>query len=128
VPNGGLIRIRTISAGTNVGGAGSGVATIRLVKDTTLGGSPAYAAYSGSTSDSGVTITSGQSIASTDTGGTTITGGNVEYNAVVAVGTSMYADITDLNIYISPGETLTATVASTQSCTIGVSLTWSEDL
>ena len=126
--NGGLVRLRSISYGSNTGGVTSGIVTVRVVKNTTLGGTPSYTPTNGSTSDNGVTITSGNAISSVDTAGTTITGGSVEYNGVIAVGGSGSLDLSDLNIYASPGETVTVSVASTQSCTVGAAVTWSEDL
>ena len=128
IVNGGLVRIRTVTFGSNTGGAGNGVTYLRITKDATLGGTPAFSPHDGSTADNGDTITSGNSVVSFDTAGTTVTGGNIEYNAIVAVGNSMYADVTDLDIYIAPGEILTFAIESTQSATVGVGVTWSEDL
>ena len=128
VQNGGLVRIRTVTFGSNSGGAGSGITFLRMIKNTTLGGTPVYTPHDGSTSDNGVTITSGNSVVSVDTAGTTVTGGNGEYVAIVAVGNSMSADVTELNLYLSPGETMTFSIESSQSATVGVGITWSEDL
>jgi hypothetical protein len=128
VDNGGRIQVRSVTFGANTGGVGAGVTYLRVYKDTTLGGTPVFIPHNGSTSDNGVTITSGNSIVSVDKAGTTVTGGNLEWNAIVAVGNSMSADITDLNLYASPGETLTFAIESTQSATVGVGMTWSEDL
>ena len=126
--NGGLVRVRSITFGSNTGGAGNGVTYLRIVKDATLGGTPVYTPHDGSTSDNGTTITNGNSVVSVDTAGTTVTGGNVEWNGIVAVGNSMAADVTELDLYIAPGETLTFAIESTQSATVGVGMTWSEDL
>lgn len=128
ITNGALVRVRTLSFGSNTGGAGNGITYLRLIKNATLGGTPAYTPHDGSTSDNGTTITSGNSVVSVDVAGTTVTGGNVEYNAIVAVGNSMAEDVTELNLYLAPGETLTFAIESTQSATIGVGMTWSEDL
>jgi len=128
VRNGGLVRIRTVTFGSNSGGAGSGITFLRMIKNASLGGTPAYIPHNGSTSNNGVTITSGNSIVSVDTAGTTVTGGNGEYVAIVAVGNSMSADVTELNLYLSPGETMTFSIESSQSATVGVGITWSEDL
>lgn len=62
------------------------------------------------------------------TAGTTLTGGTVEYNAVVAVGNSAVVDLTPLNLFLNPGDTLTLAVGSTQSATVGVGVSWVEDL
>jgi len=128
IENGGLVRIRSLTLGSNTGGAGNGVTYLRIVKDATLGGTPVYTPHDGSTADNGTTITSGNSVVSVDTAGTTVTGGNQEWNGIVAVGNSMAADVTDLDLYIAPGETLTFAIESTQSATVGVGMTWSEDL
>jgi len=128
IDNGGLIRVRSITFGSNTGGAGNGVTYLRVYKNTTLGGTPVFTPHDGSTSDNGVTITAGNSIVSVDKAGTTVANGNLEWNGIVAVGNSMSADVTDLNLYASPGETLTFAIESTQSATVGVGMTWSEDL
>lgn len=128
IENGALVRIRSLTFGSNTGGAGNGVTYLRIVKDATLGGTPVFTPHDGSTSDNGVTITSGNSVVSVDKAGTTVTGGNLEWNAIVAVGNSMAEDVTDLDLYIAPGETLTFSIESTQSATVGVGMTWSEDL
>lgn len=126
--NGALVRLRSLTFGSNTGGVGNGVSYLRIIKNATLGGAPNFIPESGSTSDNGVTITNGNSVVSVDKNGTTATGGDVEYNAIVATGNSMFADITELNLYIAPGETMTLAIESTQSATVGVGMTWSEDL
>lgn len=123
--NRGLIRIRQISICTD---ANSGVATFRLIKGTTLGGSPSYAGVSGTTADAGVTLTSAQSIASVDTAGTTITGGVVIWNAVLFNDSSGVVDLTSQDIFIAPGEILTVSATATASATCSAALNWSEDV
>lgn len=122
------MRLRQISFCSNTGGAVSGVVTFRLVLGTTLGGSPAFTTTNGTTANNGVTITNGLSISSYDTAGTTVTGGTIIYNGVAAVGGSSSIDITDLNLILAPGETLTLSITSTQSATVGAGITWTEDL
>jgi len=128
VKNRAQVHLRTVSFGANTGGAGNGVATLRIVRNTTLGGSPSYTTIGGTTADGGVTITSGTSVVSYDTAGTTLTGGTVEYNAIVAIGNSSVIDLTPLNLFLNPADTLTLAVGSTQSATVGVGVSWSEDL
>lgn len=128
ITNRAQMRLRHVSFCSNTGGAVSGVVTFRLVLGTTLGGAPSFAATNGTTADSGVTITSGLSISSFDTAGTTVTGGTVIYNGVIAVGGSASIEISNLNLILAPGETLTLAVTSTQSATVGVGITWTEDL
>jgi len=37
-------------------------------------------------------------------------------------------DLTPLNLFLNPGDTLTLAVGSTQSATVGVGVSWVEDL
>jgi hypothetical protein len=39
-----------------------------------------------------------------------------------------FVDLTDFNIFIAPGETLTISGASPNNATIGVALNWTEDI
>lgn len=122
------VRLRTISFGTNAGGTPSGIATLKLIINATLGGSPSFSTIDGTTVNDGVTITNGNSIVSYDTAGTTISGGKVIYTEIVAVQSSNIIDVSDLDIYLEPGDTLTFAVSSTQSATVGVSSVWNEDI
>jgi len=128
IENGGAVRIRTVTFGSNTGGVGNGITYLRFIKNATLGGTLNFVPHDGSTSDNGVTITNGNSVVSIDKGGTTVTGGNTEYNSIVAIGNSMSENITDLELFIGPGETMTFAIESTASATVGVGMTWSEDL
>lgn len=128
ITNGADVWVRAVTFGSNTGGAGNGVTFLRIIKNATLGGTPSFTPYDGSTANNGVTITSGNSVVSIDTAGTTVTGGNLEFSAIVAVGNSMSQDLTDLNVYMGPGETLTFAIESSQSATVGVGMTWAEDL
>ena len=127
ITNAGQIRIRNISLCANTSSP-TGVATLRIVRLPSLGGSPVFTPISGTSSNGGVTITAGQSIASVDTSGTTIGGGTVIFNASVAIGASQVLDVSNLDIYANPGETLSFGAVSTQSATVGVSVTWNEDI
>lgn len=120
--------LRTLSVAANKGGTISGIATLQVIRNTTLGGSPSYTATNGSTADDGVTITSGQSVTSYDTAGTTITGGEVVFVASVVVGGNSFFNLDDLDIFIAPGDDLTLSFESGDSCTCSVAVTWSEDL
>lgn len=130
VTNRGMIRINSISVGASTA-TGSAV-IVRLKMNTTLGGTPAYTAVSGTTADNGVTITSGNSITSYDVAGTTITGGNYIHSLALATGTNAPSveifDLTDKEIIIPPGEILSITGFSTNSATISVAINWSEDI
>lgn len=123
--NRGLIRVRQISVFTD---ANSGNATFRLRKNTTLGGTPSFAAISGTTADAGVTLTSAQSVASRDTAGTTTTGGDVIWTVVVFNDSTGIIDLTSQDIWIAPGETLTISGTATASATLGAAINWSEDV
>lgn len=125
VANRGLARLRQFSAFTD---AVNGYATIRLIKNTTLGGSPSYSAINGATADGGVTITSAQSTVSQDTAGTTITGGEVVWSIVVFNDSTGIIDLIAQDIWLAPTETLTVSATATSTATIGVALNWSEDV
>jgi hypothetical protein len=122
------IRLRTLSLGSNSGGATTGVVTLKAVLNTTLGGSPSYSTVDGTTADEGVTITSGNSCASRDTAGTTLTGGTTIYNAVTNEGGNSIMDVTALDLVINPGEILTLSGKSTASTTVGIGVSWSEEI
>jgi len=122
------IRLRTISFASNTGGAGNGITTCKIIRNATLGGSPSYTTINGTTADSGVTITSGNSITSYDTAGTTVTGGTVIFNSIIGVGNNAYEDLTELDLFAYPGDTLTFSITSTQSVTAGIGITWTEDI
>lgn len=119
-------RIRSISFGGNASGA-TAVGSLRVIKNATLGGSPSWTQIEGTSGDSGATVT-GSSVISVDVAGTTVTGGIPIYNSVVAMGSSTIADVTDLDIYLQPGETATFAVSSTSTGTAGVGIVWNEDI
>lgn len=124
VLNSGLVRLRSISAGTD---NGNGIATIRLKQGVTIGGSPSFSPISGSTVDQGVTITNGNSIASLDVAGTG-TAGTTIFNLALARNSNFSIDLTPFSIFLAPVQTLTVTAESTASASIFVSLNWQEDV
>lgn len=124
VTNTGIIRLRSISAATD---NGNGLATIRLKKGVTIGGSPSFTTINGSTADAGVTITSGNSIASYDVAGTG-TSGTLIFNLCLARNSNNTVDLTPYKIYINPAETLTVTGFSAVSSSLQVALNWNEDV
>lgn len=124
VANSGLIRLRSISAATD---NGNGIATIRLKKGVTIGGSPSFAPISGSTANQGVTITSGNSIASVDVAGTG-TSGTTFFNFTLARNSNVVYDLTPFNLFIAPTEVLTVTAFSAAAASIQVTLNWNEDV
>jgi hypothetical protein len=125
VANRGLMRLRQVSIATT---GNTSIVTLRVKRGVTVGGSPSFAAISGTTADSGVTITSAQSTASVDTAGTTITGGTTIYNASISNSTGNVFDLTPFDIYIAPGETLTFSGAASASAVISVTVNWQEDI
>ena len=128
VSNRAQIRLRTVTFASNTGGSGSGITTLKIRRNATLGGTPAYTATNGTTADNGVTITAGNSVSSYDTAGTTVTGGSLIFNSIVGVGNNSSHDLTGLDLYSNPGDTLTFSITSTQSITAGVGITWTEDI
>ena len=128
VTNRSQIHLRSISIAANKSQNITSTAVMRVYRNATLGGSPSFAAVDGTTADNGVTITSGQSLASVDTAGTTVSGGTVVMNAAIVVGGNSHFDMTDQDIFLSPAETLTFSFTSSDSSTVTIAISWSEDL
>jgi len=119
------IRIRSLSF---AGDGGNGISTLRIYKGATVGGTPAFTPFSGSTADNGVTITNAQSVVSVDIAGTTISGGTKIFNGVVSRSQhSALFDATNLDILILPGERATFSVQCGASSTAAVTVNWHED-
>jgi hypothetical protein len=125
VANRGLIRLTNITFSSS---AASGIATLDFIVGTTLGGTPAFTPYSGSTADNGVTITSGNSVASYDTAGTTITGGTRFFSITIDNPGTENINLVDYDLFIAPSETLTLAGTSSTTSQIGVSINWSEEI
>lgn len=125
VVNRGQIRIKGVSVAYD---GGNGVATLQVILNTTLGGTPSFTTINGTTVNQGVTITNGQSVASFDIAGTTITGGTVLFNTTLARLNNQYIDLSNLDIFISPTETLTFAMKATTSGTCAVAVNWVEDI
>ena len=127
VPNYSLIRINQISF-ANGSATATVIGTLRTRIGATVGGSPAFTAKDGTTADNGVTITNGNSVASVDTAGTTVTGGTYIFNISASASGTNSIDVSNQNIFIAPGETLTFGGFATASSTQVVSCNWSEDI
>lgn len=123
--NTGVMLLRSLSVSSD---GGNGSALLTLKRAVTLGGSPAFAAISGTTADSGVTITSGLSVASVDTAGTTITGGQQVFNITLARNGDSTVDLMPYEIEVQPGETYTFSVTVQAAADIRVAVNWFEDL
>jgi len=104
------------------------IGIFRLTLNPTLGGTPAYTPFSGSTANNGVTITSGQSGLSSDTAGTTVTGGTRVYSTVLSNVANVNVVLSDLPFTLTAGDVLVASIESTASATVGVALTLVEDI
>lgn len=115
VTNRSMLRIRSVSFAT----AASVPAIFLLTKNATLGGSPSY-----------TNVDATNSLAAYDTAGTTITGGNQQWNTTVGANGHTFADLTDFDIYLLPGETLTLSAASISGGANNqvVAVNWSEDV
>jgi len=127
VTNRSLIRINSISF-ANGSGTQTVIGVLRVRIGATVGGSPSFATVNGTTANAGVTITSGNSIASIDTAGTTATGGTYLFNCSVSATGTNVLDVSPLNLYIAPGETMTFSGFASASSTQGVSVNWTEDI
>ena len=109
------IRIRSLSVST-----AAGVPVVfKLIKNTTLGGVPAY-----------TNIDATNSCAAFDVAGTTVTGGNVQFNTTVGANGNVFIDLTEFDIFLSPGDTLTCTAASISGLSANhvVAINWNEDI
>jgi hypothetical protein len=91
--------------------------TIKVILNTTLGGSPSY------------TNVSSDSVCSYDTAGTTITGGTVLCVYVLSIDDAVNINLKDLGITLSPGDTLTVSsvAIAADTATVTVSLGFIED-
>lgn len=102
-----------------VGQSGTANVTFRVLLNTTLGGAPSFTDFDATTS-----------VAATDVAGTTVTGGRLVYQATVpsnGVGDNVVIDLTNRNIVLNPGDTVTVTATSSgaaQNC--AASIMWSE--
>jgi hypothetical protein len=121
-----IAKVASIGAAMSLNQNAIGI--FRLTLNPTLGGTPAYTAFSGSTADNGVTITSGQSGMSYDTAGTTVTGGTRVYSTVLSNAANVNVVLADLPFTLTAGDVLVASIESTASATVGVALTLVEDV
>lgn len=126
VTNTGRARLRSISA--TYPNNSNAYAVVRLKKGVTIGGTPSYTPINGSTADDGATITTGNSIVSVDTAGTTITGGTYIWQGTMCDGGNLYADLTDFDIFLSPGEILTVSGFASGSAIVAAGVNWQEDV
>jgi len=121
--NRGLVRLQSLSLATPTNNT---LITLRLRIGATIGGSPSYTAISGT--GGGATITSSNSIVSFDTAGTTATAGTYIFAMQSGAQGSPVLDLATFNIIIAPGEILTMSAMASASSTVGISVTWTEDI
>jgi len=92
------------------------LANIRVVKNTTLGGTPSYA-----------DISTTDSIVDMDVAGTTLTGGRELFSFPLAgKNDKLFHNVKGHQIFISPGETLTISGTSVGTATVDAGLLWRE--
>jgi len=127
IPNYATTHIRQVSISANDTGTTKGCVNLRIIKNptTTFGG---FTPFSG-TGTNGVTITNGQSSVSSNNTPLTITGGSVIYTSTVNIGGSSTIDVSHLEIVIYPGEYICfCAYSTTAGPTVGISVTWAEDI
>lgn len=95
--------------------AGTQTALFRIVKNTTLGGTPLYTPFDVNTS-----------VVAVDTAGTTLTGGRERFSYQLYGGTSQVADLSELGLWLNPGDTYTISVITTRSDVCFASVSWDE--
>lgn len=94
------------------------IGTLQLIRGATL------------TNSSYFNIDVNNSITLIDTGSTAVSGGVVVFNMNNAKSNTNIIDVSDLDIFLSPGETITFASKSSnaQSTIVGVSVNWVEDI
>ena len=100
----------TISVATD----GTKPVTLRLIKDTTLGGAPSY------------TDVDTNSVMQYDTAGTTVSGGSTETVLYLGKSESQLLTIKNMEINVLPGHTLTFAVYSSASTDVYLNVSWIE--
>ena len=115
VTNQAQIRIRSLSVST----AAAVPVVFKLIKNTTLGGVPAY-----------TDVDATNSCAARDIAGTTVTGGNTQFNTTVGANGNAFIDLTEFDIFLAPSETLTCTAATISGGAANhvVAINWNEDI
>ncbi len=94
---------------------GTKIVTVRIVKNTTLGGAPSY-----------TDISTNTSVVDYDTDGTTLTGGTELLSIQMGKLDSDKVDLSHLLDQLNPGDTLTISATSSSSTEAGVSIVWRE--
>lgn len=112
-----FIDIILLNTGASVeASSANNLATIRIVKNAALGGSPSYSDIN--TSDSVIEI---------DVAGTTVTGGKeLEAGLLAGKNDGVRVSLIENKIILNPGDTLTIAGSSANSATINAQITWRE--
>jgi len=129
-PNRSQIHIRNISI--SVAGGGTNIGLFSIVKNPTVSTIALWTAYNGTGTD-GVTIAGGQStLFSNIANGVTITGGNTIFaTSIGSTSSTTYAELTDYDAIVYPGDTVTFVISVNGSGPMGdygSSISWSEDI
>lgn len=125
VVNRGALRLNSISLGsssnTNI--------ILRMAVGSVYNTTPVFTPINGTTADNGVTITGGNSVASVDVAGTTVTTrGNYIFNVSLGSSSSSIVDLSPLDLFVNPGETLTISGQSSANTNATCSINFSEDI
>ena len=112
-----FIELWLLGISAAVEASGNALTTVRLIKNTTLGGTPSWA-----------DINTANSIVEIDTAGTTVTGGTELFEEVISGQRgNLFQKIQDWTIILDPGETLTISASTrTGTATVDGSLLWKE--
>ena len=106
-------RIRSQLGMLSVATDGTKSATVRITKDTALGGVPAYNDYSTNTSP-----------IEFDVAGTTLTGGSVVFAATLDKVDSQVFNLREWALFLNPGEKLTVSVQSSGATDVAIAINW----
>lgn len=107
--------IETLSASIEAANANN-LGTVRLIKNTTLGGTPSYA-----------DINATDSVIEIDTAGTTVTGGKELISSSLAgKNDKEFLGLKQYQFLVHPGDTITLAGSSANSATIDGSILWRE--
>ncbi|OEF98881.1 hypothetical protein BHF71_02845 [Vulcanibacillus modesticaldus] len=107
------VRIRLDYLSVSVDGTKN--AEVRLIKNTTLGGTPSW-----------TDINTNTSVIEYDTSATTVTGGDLVISTQVAKNISKDLFLDSLDLILSPGDTLTVSASTSRTAEVGVALSWRE--
>jgi len=109
------IVLESLSVAIEASGA-SNLGDVRLVRDATLGGTPSY-----------TDINTTDSIMEIDVAGTTVTGGKDLLDTTLSGKNDReFIDLTNFDIILGPGQTITVAASSSSSATISGSILWKE--